>query len=152
MERGPQRLAPVPDGPRAHPGCREGSRQASPWRQARHRKVGRNLPRSRGRTLQYRYFEHLDVCHGVQANYGIRTREHKLIHYPGHGSGQVGASPQTCAPQWELFDLERDPDELHNRYDDPEYAQIVEDLTARLTALQLHYLDTPEHVSAEEPR
>ncbi|WP_329373213.1 MFS transporter [Streptomyces sp. NBC_01483] len=52
MERSPQRLAPVPDGPRAHPGCREGSRQASPWRQARHRKVGRNLPRLRGRALQ----------------------------------------------------------------------------------------------------
>jgi arylsulfatase A-like enzyme len=102
--------------------------------------------------VYYRYFEHLDVCHGVQANYGIRTRTHKLIHYPGHGSGQVGASPQTRAPQWELFDLARDPDELLNRYDDPEYAQVVEDLTARLTALQLHYLDTPEHVSTEEPR
>ncbi|WP_238545545.1 MULTISPECIES: RNA-guided endonuclease InsQ/TnpB family protein [Streptomyces] len=29
-----------------------GSRQASPWRQARRRKVGRNLPRLRGRALQ----------------------------------------------------------------------------------------------------
>ncbi|WP_314618927.1 DUF1996 domain-containing protein [Streptomyces stackebrandtii] len=46
-------LAPVPDGPRAHPGCREGRRQAREARQARYRKVSRNLPASAGRALQY---------------------------------------------------------------------------------------------------
>ncbi|WP_328724480.1 sulfatase family protein [Streptomyces sp. NBC_00259] len=97
-------------------------------------------------SVYYRYFEHLDVCHHVQASYGIRTRTHKLIHYPGHGSGQVGASAETREPEWELFDLERDPDELHNRYDDPEYVPVVRDLTERLTVLQLRYRDTPEHV------
>ncbi|MEU3304050.1 sulfatase [Streptomyces sp. NPDC006678] len=97
-------------------------------------------------SVYYRYFEHLDACHHVQASYGIRTRSHKLIHYPGHGSGQVGASAETREPEWELFDLERDPDELHNRYDDPEYVPVVTDLTERLTALQLRYRDTPEHV------
>ncbi|WTA40612.1 TipAS antibiotic-recognition domain-containing protein [Streptomyces sp. NBC_00846] len=51
-QRSPQRLAPVPDGPRAHPGCREGSRQARAARQARYRKVSRNLPASAGRALQ----------------------------------------------------------------------------------------------------
>jgi hypothetical protein len=96
--------------------------------------------------VYYRYFEHLDVCHRVQANYGVRTHTHKLIYYPGHGSGQPGASDETREPEWELFDLERDPDELHNRYDDPAYAAVVADLTGQLTALQLHYLDTPEHL------
>ena len=45
-QRSPEHLAPVPDGPRAHPGCREGSRQAHEARQARCRscrKVSRNL-------------------------------------------------------------------------------------------------------------
>src|SRR5690606_23666690 len=32
--------------------------------------------------VYYRYFEHLDVCHGVAANYGVRTRTHKLITIP----------------------------------------------------------------------
>lgn len=41
--------------------------------------------------VYYRYFEHLDVCHNVQASYGIRTHTHKLIHYPGHGSGRSTA-------------------------------------------------------------
>ncbi|MFG2136561.1 APC family permease [Streptomyces sp. NPDC048650] len=53
MERSPERLASVPDGPRAHPGCREGSRQACQARQARCRKVSRNLPASAGRALQW---------------------------------------------------------------------------------------------------
>lgn len=34
------------------PGCREGSREAHSWRQARRRKVGGNLPASAGRALQ----------------------------------------------------------------------------------------------------
>ncbi|MFJ6574163.1 sulfatase [Streptomyces sp. NPDC091292] len=95
--------------------------------------------------VYYRYFEHLDACHDVQANYGIRTHRYKLIHYPGHGSGQVGAKDEKREPAWELFDLEQDPDELRSRYDDPTYAHIVRELTEQLTRLQLHYADTPEH-------
>jgi hypothetical protein len=52
-QRGPERPASVPDGPRAHPDCRKGSRQARQARQARCRKVSRNLPASAGRALQY---------------------------------------------------------------------------------------------------
>ena len=106
-----------------------------------------DVPEDWRQAMYYRYFEHLDVCHNVQANYGIRTRTHKLIHYPGHGSGQPGARDETRVPEWELFDLERDPDELHNRYDDPAYAEIVKELTTQLTDLQIRYLDTPEHRS-----
>ncbi|WP_255945212.1 sulfatase/phosphatase domain-containing protein [Streptomyces odontomachi] len=97
-------------------------------------------------SMYYRYFEHLDVCHNVQASYGIRTHTHKLIHYPGHGSGQVGARDERRTPEWELFDLVADPDELHNRHADPECAQLVKRLTEELTALQLRFGDTPEHI------
>ncbi|MFJ7631233.1 sulfatase [Streptomyces sp. NPDC097595] len=94
-------------------------------------------------SVYYRYFEHLDVCHNVQASYGVRTHTHKLIHYPGHGSGQPGAKDETRAPEWELFDLVADPDELHNRYEDPAYQDLVAELTAELAALQRQYGDTP---------
>lgn len=118
------------------------------------RMQGRSLlPLLRGRTpgdwrqsVYYRYFQHLDGSHHVQANYGVRTHSHKLIFYPGHGSGQVGAKEENREPEWELFDLERDPDELCNRYDDPEYADVVKELTTRLTDLQVAYGDTPEHL------
>ncbi|MEV0007087.1 sulfatase [Streptomyces sp. NPDC051840] len=99
--------------------------------------------------VYYRYFEHLDANHNAQASYGIRTHTHKLIHYPGHGSGQPGAKDERRTPEWELFDLVQDPDELHNRYADPEYAGIVKELTEQLTGLQLHYGDVPEHVEPE---
>jgi arylsulfatase A-like enzyme len=94
--------------------------------------------------VYYRYFQHLDRDHNVQACYGIRTRTHKLIRYPGHGSGDPGASAGTRPPAWELFDLERDPDELENRYGDPAYAPVVAHLTELLTALQKDLGDTPD--------
>jgi arylsulfatase A-like enzyme len=94
--------------------------------------------------VYYRYFQHLDADHGVESCYGIRTRTHKLIHYPGHGSGQPGASDERREPYSELFDLERDPRELHDRHADPAYADVVKELTEQLTALQLHYGCPPE--------
>lgn len=94
--------------------------------------------------VYYRYYMHLDVCHRVQACYGIRTATHKLIHYPGHGSGADGAGTDPRPAARELFDLTADPHELHNRYDDPRYADVVRDLTDRLAALQREVGDTPD--------
>jgi arylsulfatase A-like enzyme len=64
--------------------------------------------------------------HAVQRHYGIRTDRYKLIHY-------------YLIDEWELFDLERDPDEMRSVYDDPGYATVVTDLKARLTALRQAY-------------
>ncbi|SCK20898.1 Arylsulfatase A [Streptomyces sp. WMMB 714] len=118
------------------------------------RMQGRSLlPLLRGSTpedwrtgVYYRYYMHLDGDHHVQASYGVRTRTHKLIHYPGHGSGASGASGERREPEWELFDLAADPEELHNRYDDPEYAPVVAELKEQLAELQKQYGDTPEGV------
>jgi uncharacterized sulfatase len=33
---------------------------------------------------------------------------------------------------WELYDLKKDPEELVNRYDDPDYQNVVADLKAKL--------------------
>lgn len=43
------------------------------------------------------------------------TDRYKLTAYPGEKYG-------------ELFDLREDPDELHNRWDDPDYAAVKADL------------------------
>lgn len=53
----------------------------------------------------------------------VRTQRHKLIEYPGRSHHQ-------------LFDLDQDPWELDNRYDDAELAVVREELTQRLRALQ----------------
>ena len=80
----------------------------------------------------YRYWEHLDGSHHVAAHRGVRTRTRKLVHYYGSGCDQPGASAEETAEEWELFDLERDPRELHSVHDDPAYA---DDLARLRTAL-----------------
>ena len=78
------------------------------------------------RSMYYRYFMHL-AHHNVYAHYGVRTERHKLIYY---------YEKEPAPPEWELFDLERDPRELHNVYHDPAYAGVVTELKAELTRLR----------------
>jgi len=76
-------------------------------------------------SMYYRYFMHLGG-HGVFAHYGIRTDRYKLIYYYEDDPG-----PR----EWELFDLEEDPLEMRSVYDDPAYADTVEELKAELSSL-----------------
>jgi len=99
--------------------------------------------------MYYRYWMNRSH-HNVAAHYGIRTRRYKLIYYYADGLGQEGADGTFCGrfdqeiaidacdlePEWELFDLEADPQEMHNVYDDPAYADVVRDLTDQLHRLQ----------------
>lgn len=47
------------------------------------------------------------------------------------------------APEWELFDLKKDPCEMHNVADDPAYATICRELTDQLHRLPAEYGDKP---------
>jgi arylsulfatase A-like enzyme len=78
---------------------------------------------------------HLDGSHGVWAHRGVRTRRHKLVHYYGEGLEQPGASVEPRPEEWELFDLEADPFELHNLADDPQHMGLLQDLRAELRRL-----------------
>jgi arylsulfatase A-like enzyme len=75
--------------------------------------------------IYYHYYEFPGV-HAVQRHYGVRTDRYKLIHY-------------YLIDEWELFDLERDPDELRSVYEDPDYADVRSQLTARLAELWAEY-------------
>ncbi len=63
---------------------------------------------------------------------GIRTDSHKLIHYP--------ALPKSH--QWELFDLEADPDEMKNLYQNPEHKGVRDHLKKALIQL-IKQVDDP---------
>lgn len=99
----------------------------------------------------YRYWEHDDPIHAAPAHYGIRTREFKLIHYYGAGLGVPGASDRLFEPEWELYDLRQDPDEMRNVADDPEYAEIRRELEVKLDEYQRHYGDE-KYRGTETPR
>jgi arylsulfatase A-like enzyme len=79
--------------------------------------------------LYYHYYEFPNE-HMVKRHYGIRTKRYKLIHF------------YNDIDEWECFDLEKDPDEMRNQYDNPEYAAVIKDLKKQLNDLQVQYKDT----------
>ncbi|MBI5085793.1 MAG: sulfatase [Acidobacteria bacterium] len=94
------------------------------------------------KSMYYRYWMHL-ADHGVAAHYGVRTERYKLIYYYGKALGSSGAINQDRPPEWELFDLLKDPREMRNVYADPSYAMVVSDMKKELSRLQQNYGDTP---------
>ena len=94
------------------------------------------------RAMYYRYWMH-KADHNVYAHYGIRTHRYKLIYYYADALDQPGAIDAPEPPEWEFFDLQEDPYELHNRYGDPAYAPIIAELKDQLHRLQAEVGDTP---------
>ncbi len=79
--------------------------------------------------LYYHYYEYPGI-HAVKRHYGIRTERYKLIHF------------YYDVEEWELYDLEVDPDELNNVYESTDYAEIREELHQQLIDLRIKYLDS----------
>ena len=96
----------------------------------------------------HRYWMNQDDIHNAYAHYGIRTHRYKLIYWYNEDCGEIGANPGTDQPEWELFDLEKDPLELFNVHNDPAYADAVREMTAKLDAEMLRIGDTPLHARA----
>lgn len=99
--------------------------------------------------VYYRYFENDDQSHHVLAHYGLRTERYKLIYFYADEVGLPGAGPMTYPPEWELYDLWGDPDELRNVYHDPDRRELVGTLTRRLHELQAELGDTRHHTDAD---
>ncbi|MGB7294623.1 MAG: sulfatase [Candidatus Aminicenantales bacterium] len=83
------------------------------------------------KAVYYHYYEYPAV-HMVKRHYGIRTRQFKLIHF----YHDIDA--------WELYDLEKDAEELKNVYEDPAYLKARRELAAELLRLQGIYGDSAE--------
>jgi len=78
-------------------------------------------------SFYYRYY-HDPGDHNTRAHYGIRTETHKLIYF-------------WKKDQWELYDLLKDPDEVHNLYNDPSQAPLLAKLKAELYQLKKRLKD-----------
>jgi arylsulfatase A-like enzyme len=104
--------------------------------------LGGKLPADWQTSMYYRYWMHL-AHHNVYAHYGVRTLRYKLIYYYSDSMGQAGSIDESREPEWELFDLEHDPQEMNNVYSDPEYAEVVADLKEELHRLQAKVGDSP---------
>ncbi|MGY8693301.1 MAG: sulfatase family protein [Verrucomicrobiia bacterium] len=80
-------------------------------------------------SFYYHYYE-FPGGHSVARHYGVTNGKHKLISYYQSG-------------EWELFDLENDPNELNNVHSNPEYSSIVKKLEKELGRLRKQY-EVPE--------
>ena len=98
-------------------------------------------PKNWRKTMYYRYWMHLGGGHTVTAHYGVRSHTHKLIYYYGKALGSAGAVDKDTPPEWELFDLKKDPREMTNVYGKPEYAKVQKELEAELKRLRTYYRD-----------
>ena len=84
-------------------------------------------------SIYYRYY-HDPGHHNTRAHYGVRTANHKLIYYWRKDA-------------YELFDLEKDPNEQNNLLFDPtvasrpDVAKLFSDLKQEIQRLQKEYRD-----------
>jgi arylsulfatase A-like enzyme len=86
-----------------------------------------NTPFDWRKSTYYRYWMGTS---GVPKHYGIRTNRYKLIYYNDDPAG------------WEMYDLQVDPFEMNNVYDDPTYATVVTEMTAELARVKAEVGDT----------
>jgi arylsulfatase A-like enzyme len=76
----------------------------------------------------YEYFEFPDESHNVNKNRGVRTTKWKFIHYYD--------PPFKFAQEFELYDLERDPEERVNLANRPMMQPVMKELQAKMQQLR----------------
>ncbi len=81
--------------------------------------------------VYYTYYEYPSV-HMVKRHYGVATERYKLMHF------------YYDIDEWEMYDLEVDPMEMNNVYDDPEYANIRDMMHEKLEEVREYYGDSDE--------
>ena len=81
------------------------------------------------RTSLYYHFYEYPAEHMVKRHYGVRTDRYKLIHF------------YNDIDEWELYDLQQDPQELNNLYGKGGYDDVTKELRAELLRLQEEYKD-----------
>ncbi|MEH6680803.1 MAG: sulfatase [Sediminicola sp.] len=79
--------------------------------------------------VYYHYYEY-PAGHMVKRHYGMANKEYKLIHF------------YYDVDEWELYDRSKDPQELKNVYNDPQYDGVVKLLKQKLGELRKKYKDS----------
>jgi len=76
--------------------------------------------------IYYHYYEGEGRVHNVYKHYGVRTGRYTLAYF-------------YTLDEWELYDLMKDPNQMHNVYDDPAYEEERARLTMQLVSLRNKY-------------
>lgn len=76
----------------------------------------------------YHYYENGE--HAVSPHFGVRTQRYKLIRF------------YKRVENWELYDLKKDPHEMHNLFGQKKYRKVAVEMRKRLVDLIRKYEDT----------
>ena len=88
--------------------------------------------KSEWRDAVYYTFYEYPAEHAVKRHHGIRTDRYKLIHF------------YYDVDEWELYDLQNDPQEMKSVYNDPAYAEAQKTMHAKLIEIRKKYGDSDE--------
>lgn len=80
------------------------------------------------KSLYYHYYEY-PAEHSVCKHYGVRTSRYTLIHF------------YDDINSWELYDLKKDPEQMHNIYGQPGMEKLTKQLKDEMHKLQKQYDD-----------
>ncbi|MGB3775213.1 MAG: sulfatase, partial [Leeuwenhoekiella sp.] len=87
--------------------------------------------------LYYHYYD-FPAFHMVKKHYGVKTDRYAMMHF------------YDDIDQWELYDLENDPEEHNNVYNNPDYNNVRQQLHKTLDSLQVVYKDTTNFTKSTE--
>jgi arylsulfatase A-like enzyme len=77
--------------------------------------------------VYYHYYENGE--HAVSPHFGVRTKRYKLVRF------------YTRVNSWELYDLQKDPNEMHNLYGQKQYKKVTAEMNSQLNKMIDQYED-----------
>jgi len=89
------------------------------------------------KSVYYHFYE--AATHNVPQHYGVRNDQYTLVYF-------------YKTDEWELYDLKKDPQQLHSVYADPAYAKVVVEMKAELTRLRQQFKDSDELEKAADEK
>jgi len=98
-----------------------------------------NTPADWRQSMYYRYWMHETKRPG---HFGIRNHRYKLAFFYGQPLQANYAEKEPTTPAWEFYDLQKDPNELHNAYGDPAYSPVISEMKTELLKLRQEVGDT----------
>ncbi len=100
--------------------------QGASWREIA---AGKTIP---WRDAVYYHYYEWPAVHMVKRHYGVRTDRYKLIHF------------YYDIDEWEMYDLQEDPNEMRSIYNEPAYSEVQTMLHQRLKELREQYGDSDD--------
>jgi len=100
-----------------------------------------NTPEDWRESMYYRYWTQETIR---PAHFGVRNQRYKLMFMYGMHIDPNNSKAKISKPSWEFYDLQKDPKESRNLYNDSEYVEVIKEMKQELMDLRNQYGDKDE--------